>query len=117
MTAAFNLRKWESNSQDEMDGVDPLKRALSPVVRIDSSEPLKDVCVSCDLTSEIFQTHYTKWNHLILLFSDKAGTVNEWMTQWTVIIPRCFENDGTSESTLELHCFGGAFPKVAVCIE
>lgn len=33
-----------------------------------------------------------------------------------MIIPCCFENDGTSESTLELHGFEGAFPKVALGI-
>lgn len=58
ITATFNLRKWESNSQAVMDGVDPLKRASSPVVRFELSEPLEDICVSCSLTSEVFQTHY-----------------------------------------------------------
>lgn len=53
--AAFNLTKWASNSQTVMDGVDPAKRASSPLVELDSSKPLKALGCSWDLTSDCFR--------------------------------------------------------------
>ena len=55
MTAAFNLTKWASNSEFVMDGIDPAKRASSSLVEFDSSDPLKALGVSWDLTTDCFR--------------------------------------------------------------
>ena len=55
MKAAFNLTKWASNSQLVMDAIAPAKRASSSLVEFESSEPLKALGVSWDLTSDHFR--------------------------------------------------------------
>ncbi|XP_068756894.1 uncharacterized protein [Montipora capricornis] len=55
MTAAFNLTKWASNSELVMDAIDPAKRASSPFVEFNSSDPLKALGVSWDLNSDHFR--------------------------------------------------------------
>ena len=54
-TVAFNLKYWASNSELVMDSIDPAKRASSPLVKFDSSESLKALGVSWDLTSDCFR--------------------------------------------------------------
>ncbi|XP_068756583.1 uncharacterized protein [Montipora capricornis] len=55
MTAAFNLTKWASNSVLVMDAIDLAKRASSPFVEFNSSDPLKALGVSWDLNSDHFR--------------------------------------------------------------
>ena len=55
MTAAFNLTKWASNSELVMGAIDPAKRASSPFVEFNSSDPLKALGVSWDLNSDHFR--------------------------------------------------------------
>ena len=52
MKAAFNLTKWASNSQLVMDAIVPAKRASSSLVEFESSEPLKALGVSWDLSPD-----------------------------------------------------------------
>ena len=54
-TAAFNLTKWARNSELVMDSIDPVKKASLPLVKFDSSETLKALGVSWDLTSDCFR--------------------------------------------------------------
>lgn len=55
MTAAFNLTKWASNSEVVKDDFDPAKRASSPFVEFDSSDPLKALGVSWAFNSDHFR--------------------------------------------------------------
>ena len=54
-TAALNLTKWASNSELVMDSIDRGKRASSPLVKFDSSEPLKARSVLWNLTADCFK--------------------------------------------------------------
>ena len=54
MKAAFNLTKWASNSELVMDAIAPAKRGSSSLVEFESSEPVKALVVSWDLTSDHF---------------------------------------------------------------
>ena len=55
MTGVFNLTKWASNSELVMDAIDPAKRASSPFVEFNPSDPLKALGVSWDLNSDHFR--------------------------------------------------------------
>ena len=55
MTGAFNLTKWASNSELVMDAIDPAKRASSPFVEFNPSDPLKALGVPWDLNSDHFR--------------------------------------------------------------
>ncbi|XP_068684166.1 uncharacterized protein [Montipora capricornis] len=131
MTAAFNLTKWASNSELVMDAIDPAKRASSPFVEFNSSDPLKALGVSWDLNSDHFRflapsgiisfhDPMSKRSLLGLQWDDPldSDTKAKWLS-WKseslqlkdVTIPQCFGNRITQDSVVEVHGFGDASPK------